>query len=165
MGNSLWSSNGRPVGSAAYRRFAVFPGRSMVWGLGFGIPLIGIALAVIMNNANSSSGPSVKSASVQTSPPHPSDTSEQAARDIGAPHGADEQTTQSVSETTLSVNDESVPIPENGSVHKVIDDGTSTTTVDVVSESQSNGTGENSTSLQLKVNSVSKAEVSSGEGP
>lgn len=70
-------------------------------------------------------------------------------------------------ETKLNVNSQSIPIPDNGSVHKVIQNDNGTTTVDVSVGSQNSGSSEKSTSMNIEVNSSSQTESAAGdkEGP
>lgn len=70
-------------------------------------------------------------------------------------------------ETKLNINSEPVVIPEDGTVHKVIQDENGTTTVDITVDSQANGSSENSTSMNVEVNSSNQTESSIGteEGP
>lgn len=72
-----------------------------------------------------------------------------------------------VVETKLNINSEPVVIPEEGTVHKVIQDGNGTTTVDVSVDSQTNGSSEKSTSMNVQVNSSSQTELGTGtqKGP
>ena len=72
-----------------------------------------------------------------------------------------------VTETKLNINSEPVVIPESGTVHRVIQDENGTTTVDVKVDSQTNGSSENSTSMNIEVNSSNEVESSVGakEGP
>lgn len=70
-------------------------------------------------------------------------------------------------ETKLNINSEPVVIPEDGTVHKVIQDENGTTTLDITVDSQANGSSENSTSMNVEVNSSTQSESSVGtkEGP
>jgi hypothetical protein len=70
-------------------------------------------------------------------------------------------------ETKLNINSEPVAIPEDGTVHKVIQDENGTTTLDITVDSQANGSSENSTSMNVEVNSSTQSESSIGteEGP
>lgn len=69
-------------------------------------------------------------------------------------------------ETELKINSEPVAIPESGSIHRVIQNDGSTTTLDVSVDSQTNGSSQNNTSMNVEVNSRSQVETSIGdEGP
>jgi len=77
---------------------------------------------------------------------------------------AESQATNSTnSSTQLSVNGQSVPVPENGSVHKEIDDENGHTTVDASSKtSESTKTTESTKSTETNHSSVSTTVHSSG---
>lgn len=78
-----------------------------------------------------------------------------------------ETTSEPVVETKLNINSEPVVIPDEGSVHKVIQDDKGTTTVDISVGSGTNGSSEKNTSMNIEVNSSSQIETNSGnqEGP
>lgn len=78
-----------------------------------------------------------------------------------------EVSAEPVVETKLNINSEPVVIPEEGTVHKVIKDENGTTTVDISVDSQTNGSSDKSTSMNVQVNSTSEVDSSIGtkEGP
>lgn len=78
-----------------------------------------------------------------------------------------ETTSDPVVETKLNINSEPVVIPDEGSVHKVIQDDNGTTTVDISVGSETTGSSEKSTSMNIEVNSSTQVETNIGnqEGP
>lgn len=73
----------------------------------------------------------------------------------------------STTETKLYINSEEVSIPGSGSVHKVIQSDTSTTTVDVSVDAEADGLTEQSSSMNVEVHSQSETDMQVGnkEGP
>lgn len=73
----------------------------------------------------------------------------------------------SASEAKLYVNSEEIAVPENGSVHRVIQDDNSTTTVDISVDTEAHGSTEQSSSMNVEVYSRSETDMHAGsnEGP
>lgn len=57
--------------------------------------------------------------------------------------------------TDVTVNGQSIPVPEQGSVHKVIENGNGQTTVDISVESETSGTSQSQSSTNIQMNSSS----------
>ena len=76
-------------------------------------------------------------------------------------------TDDAASQTKLYINSEEVAIPDSGTVHKVIQNDTSTTTVDVSVDASSHGSTEQSSSMSVEVYSGSETDtqLDSEEGP
>ena len=65
--------------------------------------------------------------------------------------------------TQVTVNGESVPLPENGTVHKVITDDGGTTNVDISVNSQSSGTDHSRSSTRIQLDSHSDTKIDSSQ--
>lgn len=64
----------------------------------------------------------------------------------------------------LRVNDQQIAVPNQDNVHKVIQQGNTTTVLDISSSSNSQGSSQSSTSTNINVNSSTEA-VKTDEGP
>lgn len=73
----------------------------------------------------------------------------------------------STSEAKLYVNSEEVAIPDNGTVHRVIQNDNGTTTVDISVDTEAHGSTEQSSSMNVEVYSRSETDTHAGseEGP
>jgi hypothetical protein len=160
-------------------RSAYFLTRSKsVAALRVGIPLFVLAMASTLGWYSSSVSKPAATADV-TREEAPIDAQQQVETPKSAPTDstnsidASLEVTQTDSteapavETKLNINSEPVVIPEDGTVHKVIQDENGTTTVDITVDSQANGSSENSTSMNVEVNSSNQTESSIGteQGP
>jgi hypothetical protein len=71
------------------------------------------------------------------------------------------------SQSTVEVNGQSIPVPENGSTHQVIEDDNGKTTVDISVDSNTSGSGtiksRSSTNINFDSSSRSKVEIKSKE--
>lgn len=151
-----------------YRRAHIIAAYRPAWLLRFGAPLVLAAVSTLGWYA-ATAKPTTATAAAQV----PTTSSKEASLDTTVDTTL--ETTQSASSdgtitnTSLSINSEPVPLPENGSVHKVIQDDTGTTTVDVSVDSQTSGTNEGSTTMKLQINSRSTTDSyhtdSTNEGP
>lgn len=159
-------------------RSAYFLTRSKsVAALRVGIPLFVLAMASTLGWYSSSvSKPattadvtreeaSIDMEKVETPKPAPTDSTNSIDTSLEVTQAGDAE--EPAVETKLNINSEPVVIPEDGTVHKVIQNENGTTTVDVTVDSQTNGLSENSTSMNVEVNSSNQTESSIGteEGP
>ncbi len=97
-----------------------------------------------------------KGVQVQTSESESVNTSTETIVEQGA------NSNNTASDTKITVNNESVVVPENGSVHKVINNDSSTTVIDVKNKSSSNGSSNSSSSSSISVSSSSQGSSTGG---
>ena len=150
---------------------------SPILPLRIGVPIIALLSTLLTGwwYVTSASKPAVTNQAAQekaaSSEEQAEDKAGESAEGMSEQHDTTVQITQSqestnVAETELQINSTPVTIPENGSVHRVIENDTGTTTVDVSVDSQTSGTNESSTSMNIEVNSSSEVEASrSNKGP
>lgn len=150
---------------------------SPVLPLRIGVPAIALLSTLLVGwwYATSASKPASTNQAAQekaaSSETRTDDKGGESAEGMSEQHDTTLQITQSqesanAAETELQINSTPVAIPENGSVHRVIENDTGTTTVDVSVDSQTSGTNESSTSMNIEVNSSSEVEASrSNKGP
>lgn len=159
-------------------RSAYFLTRSKsVAALRIGVPVFVVAVASTLGWYSSSVSKPATTADVTheeaTLNEQPAEVPKPATTDSTNSIDASLQVTQSdtasepVVETKLNINSEPVVIPDEGSVHKVIQDNNSTTTVDISVGSEANGSSEKNTSMNIQVNSNNQVETNIGtqEGP
>jgi len=154
--------------AGVYRPAHIADGHASAWALRLGVPLVLAAVSALgwylnsLKPATATAAAHVTSSSQDASPT--GDTSRGAK-----PEMTPDVTNESTMKTNLTINSESVPIPENGSVHRVIRDDSGTTTLDVSVDSQTTGDSETSTTMNLEINSHSNAEydqsVQTEKGP
>lgn len=143
--------------ASVYRPTHIAEGRTSAWALRLGIPLVLAAISALGWYLNS------LKPTTATAAAHVTSSSQDASSVSDTPMDAKleatpDVTNESTTKTNLTINSESVPIPENGSVHRVIRDDSGTTTLDVSVDSQTTGDSETSTTMNLEINSHSNAE-------
>ena len=159
-------------------RSAYFLTRSKsVAALRVGIPLFVLAMASTLGWYSSSVSKPATTTDVtreeapidtrQVESPKPATTNSTNSIDTNLEVTQMDNAKEPIAETKLNINSEPVVIPESGTVHKVIQDENGTTTVDIKVDSQTNGSSENSTSMNIEVNSSNevKSNVGTKEGP
>ncbi|MNH58530.1 hypothetical protein D3C73_103340 [compost metagenome] len=161
-------------------RSAYFLTRSKsVAALRVGVPLFVVAVASTLGWYSSSASKPATAVDVtseeavvseqQVEAPKPASTDSINSIDasLEVTQSKSDSASEPVVETKLNINSEPVVIPEDGTVHKVIQDENGTTTVDISVDSQTNGSSEKSTSMNVEVNSSNQLESSVGsqEGP
>jgi hypothetical protein len=143
--------------ASVYRPTHIADGHTSVWALRLGIPL-GLAAVSALGWYLSSLKPTTATAAAHVTSSS-QDTSHTGDASVNAKlEATPDVTNESTMKTNLTINSESVPIPENGSVHRVIQDDSGTTTLDVSVDSQTTGDSETSTTMNLEINSHSSTE-------
>ncbi len=179
----MWSyskpSMYRPRKNGVHRSAYFLTRSKSVAALRVGVPLFVVALASTLGwysssvskpaaTADVASGETVvNEQQVETPKPTTTDSINSIDASLEVTQSQSDGESEPVVETKLNINSEPVTIPEDGTVHKVIQDENGTTTVDISVDSQTNGSSEKSTSMNVEVNSSNQLESSVGsqEGP
>lgn len=151
-----------------YRRAHIIAAYRPAWLLRLGVPLALAAVSTLGWYA-STAKPTTATAAAQVPTTSAKETPADTAIDTKLEATQSTSSDGPISDTSLTINSEPVPLPNNGSVHKVIQDDTGTTTVDVSVDSQTSGTSENNTTMKLEINSRSTTDSeqssTTNEGP
>lgn len=140
-----------------YRPAHISSSPTSVWAIRLGTPLILAAVSALGWYLSSLKPTTATAAANATSSSQGMSSADDASMDVKLETTPD-VTNESTMKTNLTINSESVPIPENGSVHRVIQDDSGTTTLDVSVDSQTTGDSETNTTMNLEINSHSSTE-------
>ena len=76
---------------------------------------------------------------------------------ISEPHNA--KTANAPAKAQVNINGQSIPVPQNGSIHKEINNADGKTTVDISIDSSSSGSSKSNSSMNIDLNSTTSSSI------